>query len=933
MTKERYIHDRERRFASELIDRQAEEIDVIGYRDFEPRRDRKQGEARDDFERVRARSEEARTGNGGAQDSDADEDDDDVESDIGSDDGWNYEFDLSFLPSIHSDDSAEKDTVNGSTNALLLPGHRQDHVRRRGPLLEYHIASTRWTGSTFDDSPFGADVFTLSSPPTKFQKPMLRWMHLERPMPSFEEFSSTAQEVLEVTAKSRRHVGDVLRKLQRTNEQQRQQGRDMKPFCEADLDIEQRGDQTQQTSSICALSIPFFCLEKSIVNQLKSLASGSPEHPSRPLVQSHTRMLNETRELAQAVTTLGSTPNSQYLHVSQLWCLLVNDETLVTCSKLPVSQLSKTLSFAEITESSLDTFLRLRAGHSRRWHLPSSIASSLPSFFSIITDQFTNILGSRPEVEMKYHGKSITFSNWKALVDDIFKTKSEVKLTSGLGYILRPAQSHALQHSKDVAGVQPHNQRQEVSSEPATAAAQPLPRDVELPATPLPAVAESIMVFAHSGGRSPKALSKLATNLHQTLCSVQHKIIRQSYSACAELDRSAIESWLDEQDAGDGVKRGSKRSRIAQAMKSQKILTARLAIYISDFFWPKDFDHIATRKFWGALHEVLAGDTFFGNGAVSKSKDLEMSRDLLETLTDRIFEFMYSFTTAFAGQEVELYALPEQFFKAWLHVVSTFTIAANIRPKSTYDESWVLPQKQILSAKRALQEGESLLTTRLRKASLEDFEVCSSRGIVALMLDCVTRDIMHGRPDVFQTYSDYCKQLEAKIVAEPLSRSHQETLRALQQEIEAITTVLAHQLEVVTYFESSIRDLNCGERLPELPILRNSRQDLVLRQCKANINSRIDQFEALQGRATELGAWHMSEIDTNKDRQEAAIMVFTIVTIIFLPLSFVSSVFGMNTEDIRDMTQGQWAYWAAAVPLTIIVVGVSLWFAGAFDTT
>jgi hypothetical protein len=57
-------------------------------------------------------------------------------------------------------------------------------------------------------------------------------------------------------------------------------------------------------------------------------------------------------------------------------------------------------------------------------------------------------------------------------------------------------------------------------------------------------------------------------------------------------------------------------------------------------------------------------------------------------------------------------------------------------------------------------------------------------------------------------------------------------------------------------------------------------------------------------------------------------MVFTIVTIIFLPLSFVSSVFGMNTHDIRDMPYGQWAYWAAGIPLTFIVVVGSLWWAG-----
>lgn len=69
-------------------------------------------------------------------------------------------------------------------------------------------------------------------------------------------------------------------------------------------------------------------------------------------------------------------------------------------------------------------------------------------------------------------------------------------------------------------------------------------------------------------------------------------------------------------------------------------------------------------------------------------------------------------------------------------------------------------------------------------------------------------------------------------------------------------------------------------------------------------------------------------IESNKDRQEAAIYAFTIVTVIFLPLSFVSSLLGMNTSDIRDMKQGQWLYWGAAIPLTGLIIILCLLFTG-----
>ncbi|KAF3008585.1 hypothetical protein E8E13_007518 [Curvularia kusanoi] len=58
-----------------------------------------------------------------------------------------------------------------------------------------------------------------------------------------------------------------------------------------------------------------------------------------------------------------------------------------------------------------------------------------------------------------------------------------------------------------------------------------------------------------------------------------------------------------------------------------------------------------------------------------------------------------------------------------------------------------------------------------------------------------------------------------------------------------------------------------------------------------------------------------------------AILVFTIVTIIFLPLSFISSFFGMNFSDIRDTEQTQRLFWLVAGCLTVATVGFSLFLA------
>jgi Mg2+ and Co2+ transporter CorA len=65
---------------------------------------------------------------------------------------------------------------------------------------------------------------------------------------------------------------------------------------------------------------------------------------------------------------------------------------------------------------------------------------------------------------------------------------------------------------------------------------------------------------------------------------------------------------------------------------------------------------------------------------------------------------------------------------------------------------------------------------------------------------------------------------------------------------------------------------------------------------------------------------------------QAAIYAFTIITIIFLPLSTVAGILGMNTYDVRNMSTKQWVFWATAIPLMVIIILVCLIWAGEFGT-
>ncbi|KAI2633689.1 hypothetical protein GGS26DRAFT_56879 [Hypomontagnella submonticulosa] len=128
------------------------------------------------------------------------------------------------------------------------------------------------------------------------------------------------------------------------------------------------------------------------------------------------------------------------------------------------------------------------------------------------------------------------------------------------------------------------------------------------------------------------------------------------------------------------------------------------------------------------------------------------------------------------------------------------------------------------------------------------------------------------------------------------------------------------------HFASPARDLDSFSRLASTD--PGGFRELLGRECRSWLERREEEFSELDIEASRLETMNANKIEFTKDRQEAAVYAFTMVTIIFLPLSTISSIFGMNSSDVRDMELGQWAYWAAALPTTVAVILLGLWWMG-----
>jgi hypothetical protein len=99
---------------------------------------------------------------------------------------------------------------------------------------------------------------------------------------------------------------------------------------------------------------------------------------------------------------------------------------------------------------------------------------------------------------------------------------------------------------------------------------------------------------------------------------------------------------------------------------------------------------------------------------------------------------------------------------------------------------------------------------------------------------------------------------------------------------------------------------------------------ILLQSSLENLALAREEYDDLIRRSGPLSDQTKQSLEIYEEDHGKAITAFTVVTVIFLPLSFVTSFFGMNTVDIRDMTSGQSLFWAIALPLTFITIGATV---------
>jgi Mg2+ and Co2+ transporter CorA len=196
-------------------------------------------------------------------------------------------------------------------------------------------------------------------------------------------------------------------------------------------------------------------------------------------------------------------------------------------------------------------------------------------------------------------------------------------------------------------------------------------------------------------------------------------------------------------------------------------------------------------------------------------------------------------------------------------------------------------------------------------------------------------------------YASYLGHLQYRLHRAPSTKLVMDLLQ-VQEELNIIISIMEQQIELVSGLQSILqpdrtkRQSYASTRQfkhpptasippPDIPTYRqlsfSTHLSDPLAQLLDNLEREYADLVDLRDNSNTLINRTIQLVNIRLEDHGKAILVFTIVTIIFLPLSFISSFFGMNFSDIRDMERTQRLFWLVAGCLTVATVGFSLFLA------
>ncbi|KAK4168267.1 magnesium transport protein cora [Cladorrhinum sp. PSN259] len=960
----------------------------------------------------------------------------------------------SSTPSIDGTKSSDGDSVQNvdPESASGAPGV-SDNLFRGMQILESQYVGQGAEGGQH----YAVRLTVASNESTGHPQPLFRWIHFKQQSMNFDEFSKQALTIPGLSAGEKQGLNSMI-SLIRRNFIKRIQTADgglvphMEPrFTQIPIPTDGNLKQSFVPPSVSWLCLPYFTLE----NYSGLLAADSPSSfPTETLLQAKLPRTARDRDMQQAVRQQKGTPAGLCFHVSQLWCLVVDNSLLLTCGRLSEEALcgdtiEKVIKTAQgISVASSHAKIIVRYLSDVVWALPVEECKTWFAFQSHFQELWPRHLLFFSQRRL------IKADQWSKIWDRAARSRAKVVLDlqigkpprlgrigvlTPIGNFKRETGSEATQSRPPTAhGAQEDAAGPRIPSDdegtgapppsppprPPTPAHKPLPGwgsirtfdksweqdDTENPwkqnskrvrfapsmkSEPDLEMARQPPTFAvflclpgvqspDSGATDQPLLEEIFAELDDWLLNQTAYTDRRAYNDCPEDSRVGVYTRLafegqmltdPDQPCPSPPQRQDYERRVDLFNAADRLFR---------FFFPPDSEVPTVRKFWGAIRLLVQlppkrdGQRTTSDFVNPEWIKLNTTQYTLHQISAHISSFNDFFVHADASDMAHI-KTPFALIDAWMYILLGLVNVLQDEERMTQLTNMVIGRSGLM------YQGMMEMLKSLSDRPLSANSVALPLELVSLMSMKLLKDVTPGLPGIRETYSSYLNSIESEITTKAPNRSHKSTLGLFEQEVSIIQWIVKYQTSILKTMERAVQISNraietanatplaplhshrsamasqpnmsthrlglgppshlyhhpvSGQQqhqppfsqiqpLPDAEIRQtHSLLDLRLQDLQTVLDERTRGFSELRNYAAQLAEINNTNLATTKDRQERAIYAFTIVTVIFLPLSSVASIFGMNSSDVRDMELGQWAYWATAVPVTVLVVFFGLLWTG-----
>ena len=179
-----------------------------------------------------------------------------------------------------------------------------------------------------------------------------------------------------------------------------------------------------------------------------------------------------------------------------------------------------------------------------------------------------------------------------------------------------------------------------------------------------------------------------------------------------------------------------------------------------------------------------------------------------------------------------------------------------------------------------------------------------------------------------------CNSEQALDVEKRPSRRLLKRINSFQEEVDIVNSVLLQQKKVLVDFRACL-DPAEFKRPTTARKIRFKFEKSGFERAITHISDQQRYCKELCDRAKVLEDQNVRLVETLADDNSRLIFIFTFITILFLPLSFVATFFGMNVVGINPTKSTTSHFWVIGAPLTggifiicmiFVFKGEDVWF-------